>query len=157
MPASSKYAFMLDTLRAALKKDATFDVRKVFNVETATSTNKTAIYTNIIGDDALPEKLESASSYYGLRQCRVGIYAIQQTPVDSNDAGLDAVMHGQIVERIEKRLDAIAATLPAGTTTTAGYTITIHDIAQDRVTGFVSDGSQTVALMYEVLITYVQS
>ncbi|HBB26308.1 MAG TPA: hypothetical protein DCZ59_08590 [Bacteroidetes bacterium] len=157
MATTSKYAFMLDTVREALKKERTFDVRKVFNVETAMSTNKTAVYVNIISDEARPESLQDNRAYYGLRQCRVGVYAMQQTPVDSNDAGLDAVLHGQIAERIERRIDAILETLPVSDATTAGYTITLHNIEQDRVTGFVSDGSQAVALMYEVLITYVQS
>lgn len=157
MSVTSKYAFILDAIRTQLKKDATFDVRNVFNVETATSTNKTAIYTNIISDEARPSQSESVVSYYGARQCRVGIYAIQQIPVDSNDGGLDAIAHGQVVERIEKRLDVLSGSLPLQSTTDAGYSITIHDIAQDRVTGFVADGSQVMAVLYEVIVTYVQS
>ena len=157
MPTTSKFAYILDTVRGALKKDPTFDVRKVFNVETAMSTQKTAVYVNILSDEARPESFESSNASYGLRQCRVGIYAMMQTPVDSLDAGLDAVMHGQITERIEKRLDEVLETIPTSDTTAAGFTITLHNIEQDRVTGFVSDGSQTVALMYEALVTYMQS
>lgn len=157
MPASSKYAFILDTLRAELSKERTFDVRNVFNVETAMSTIKTSVYVNVISDEARPESFESSNAYYGLRQCRVGIYAMQQTPVDSLDRGNDAVLHGEIVERIEKRLDNILTILPKSDTTAAGYTITLHNCEQDRVTGYVSDGSQAVAVLCEVLITYVQS
>ena len=157
MATTSKYAFILDSLRAQLKKEASFDVRKVFNVETALSTSKTTVYVNIIDDSGRPEINEASQSYYGLRECRVGIYAIQQTPVDSNDQGTDAVLHGLIVEKIEKRLDALLLTFPVTDTTTAGYTVTLHNLQEDRVTGYVADGSQAVAVLYEVLITYIQS
>jgi hypothetical protein len=156
MATTSKYAFILDTLRAQLKKDPTFDVRKVFNLETALSTIKTSVYVNVIDDNPLGQVNESSGAYYGMRECRVGIYAIQHTPVDSNDFGTDAVLHGQIVERIEKRLDALNLTLPTADTTTAGYTVTIHSCREDRVTGYVSDGSQAVAILYETLFTYTQ-
>ena len=157
MATTSKYAFILDSLRAQLKKEASFDVRKVFNVETALSTSKTTVYVNIIDDSGRPEINEASQSYYGLRECRVGIYAIQQTPVDSNDQGTDAALHGRIVEKIEKRIDAMLLTLPSTDTTTAGYTVTLHNLQEDRVTGYVADGSQAVAVLYEVLITYIQS
>lgn len=156
MATTSKYAFIMDTLRAQLKKDPTFDVRTVFNLETALSTGKTSVYVNVIDDNPLGQVNESSGAYYGMRECRVGIYAIQHTPVDSNDFGTDAVLHGQIVERIEKRLDALNLALPTADTTTAGYTVTIHSCREDRVTGYVSDGSQAVAILYETLFTYTQ-
>lgn len=157
MATTSKFAFIMDTLRAQLKKDPTFDVRRVFNLETALSTSKTSVYVNIIDDNPLGQINESDAAYYGLRECRVGIYAIQHTPVDSTDQGTDAVLHGQIVERIEKRLDALNEALPPADTTVAGYTISIHACREDRVTGYVSDGSQAVAVLYEVVFTYTQT
>jgi hypothetical protein len=157
MATTSKFALFLDTLRAELKKDATFDVRKVFNIETALASNKTTVYVNIITDSPSPQTAENAAAYYGLRECRLGIYAIRQTPVDSLDAGNDAILHGEIVERIEKRIDAINSTFPVGDTTNAGYNVTVHSCREDNVTGYVSDGSQAVAVLYEVVITYVQS
>jgi hypothetical protein len=156
MATTSKYAFIMDTLRAQLKKESTFDVRKVFNLETALSTAKTSVYVNIIDDNPLGQVNESSAAYYGMRECRVGIYAIQHTPVDSNDLGTDAVLHGQIVEKIEKRLDAMNATFPTADTTTAGYLVSIHSCREDRVTGYVSDGSQAVAVLYEIVFTYTQ-
>lgn len=156
MATTSKFAFIMDTLRAQLKKDPTFDVRKVFNLETAVSTGKTSVYVNVIDDNPLGQINESNGAYYGMRECRVGIYAIQHTPVDSNDFGTDAVLHGQIVERIEKRLDAMNLAFPTADTTTAGYTVTIHSCREDRVTGYVSDGSQAVAILYETVFTYTQ-
>jgi hypothetical protein len=71
--------------------------------------------------------------------------------------GLGAINHGIIVEKIDKCIDAVAAELPTSETTAAGYDILIHSIDTSSVTGYVDDKGDNMAIMYEVVLTYVQS
>lgn len=153
MASTSRYAFVLDSLRSYLDDESTFDVRKVFTKETFTSNTKTLIYANIISDDLAQFSAESRLNY-GARTIKVGIYAVATKALDTADAGTGAILHGQIVEKIDARIDAWANTLPTGDTTTAGYTVTIHSIQTAGVTGHVDDKSPTVALLYELDVHY---
>jgi hypothetical protein len=156
MPTTSRYAYILDTLRAGLATETTFDVHKVFTKETFNSTTKTVIYCNIISDDLA--QLNAESKYiYDVRTIRCGIYAVALQGLDSNNAGTGAITHGSVVEKIDKVIDDLALTLPNGDTTSAGYTVTLHTIRTAGVTGHVDDKSAKIPLLYEVDINYTMS
>ena len=90
-------------------------MHKVFTKETFNSTTKTVIYCNIISDDLA--QLSAESKYiYDVRTIRCGIYAVALQGLDSNNAGTGAIMHGSVVEKIDKVIDTLAATLPTATT-----------------------------------------
>jgi hypothetical protein len=157
MATTSRYAFGLDLLRSKLELEPTFDVRRVFILEQVGSATKTEVYVNIISDDVETSQTESSYIHAPLRRMTIGIYAIAKNGLDSMNEGLGAINHGIIVEKIDKCIDAVAAELPTSETTAAGYDILIHSIDTSSVTGYVDDKGDNMAIMYEVVLTYVQS
>jgi hypothetical protein len=87
---------------------------------------------------------------------RVGCYAIQKNPLDSQELGTAALAHGVLAEKLDVVMDNVAAVLPYSDTTAQGYTITLHAIETNSVTGYVDDKSDKVALLYEATFTYLQ-
>lgn len=155
MPKTSRYELILDTIKNELSKDTSLVVSNVFTKETTISTERATIYVNVINDD-LDTILTESKYSAGIRNCKVGIYGIIKNSLDGNNVGTAAIAHGLLVEKIDKRIDNIAAALPVTDTTTAGYTISIHSIQSAGVTGFVDDKSDKVAILYECNVRYVQ-
>lgn len=145
----------LDLLRDKLTDDNTLNVINVFTKETILSTTKANVYVNIISDTLTPINTESAFKT-AVRRMLIGIYAVQKNPLDSQELGTAAIMHGQLSEKIDKVIDAVADELPYTDTTTAGYTVVLHSIETGNVTGYVDDKSDKVALLYEATISYLQ-
>lgn len=152
---TSKYAIALDLIREKLADDYTLNVVNVFTKETVLSNTKANVYTNIISDD-VAEDLVEYSYTPGLRKLRIGCYAIQKNPLDSQELGTAAIAHGILAEKIDKVMDNVANALPYADTTEQGYLIRLHGIETNSVTGYVDDKSDKVALLYEVTITYLQ-
>lgn len=155
MPKSSRYALILDTIKTELAKDVTLKIENVFTKETTISTTNATIYVNII-NDTLDTMSTESRHVPGLRECTVGIYGVIKNPLDGGNMGTAAIAHGLLVEKIDKRIDNIAASLPVTDTTTAGYTITMYSIRAGGVTGFVDDKSDKVAILYDCVVRYVQ-
>lgn len=144
---------ILDTLRTYLSAETTFDIHKVFTKETFTHNTKTVVYVNIISDDLAMITAESRQ-IYDKRVIRVGIYAVARQPLDTTNAGTGADKHGQVIEQIDKALDAMANALPISDTTTAGYTVTLHTVNTAGVSGLVDDKGDKIPLLYEADIVY---
>lgn len=153
---SSKYEIALDLIREKLADDYTLNPVNVFTKETVLSNTKANVYTNIISDDVAEDLVESRYTP-GLRKVRIGCYAVQKNPLDSQELGTAALMHGVLAEKLDKVMDNVAAALPHTDTTDQGYTITLHAIETNSVTGYVDDKSDKVALLYEATFTYIQS
>lgn len=155
MPKSSRYQLILDTIIAELAKDTSLKVERVFTKETTISTEKATIYVNVINDDL--NTLTTENRYNpGYRNCKVGIYGVIKNPLDGGNVGTASIAHGVLVEKIDRRIENIAAALPIADTTTAGFTITMHGIQAGGVTGFVDDKSDKVAILYECNVKYLQ-
>jgi len=103
---TSKYAIALDLIREKLAEDYTLNVVNVFTKETVLSNTKANVYTNIISDD-VAEDLVEYSYTPGLRKLRIGCYAIQKNPLDSQELGTAAIAHGILAEKIDKVMDSI--------------------------------------------------
>lgn len=156
MSKSSKYEIALDLIREKIADDYTLNPVNVFTKETVLSNTKANVYTNIISDDVAEDLVESRYTP-GLRKMRIGCYAIQKNPLDSQELGTAALMHGVLAEKLDKVMDNVAAALPHTDTTDQGYTIRLHAIETNSVTGYVDDKSDKVALLYEATFTYLQS
>lgn len=153
MATTSRNKFILDTLRTHLAAEPTFDVHKVFTKETFTHPTKTVVYVNIISDDLA--MLPAESRYvYNRRVIRVGIYAVARQSLDTANAGTGADKHGQVIEQIDKAIDAMANVLPITDTTTAGYVVTVHSVNTVGVSGLVDDKGDKIPLLYEADIAY---
>lgn len=152
---TSKYEIALALLRDKLAEDYTLKPVNVFTKETVLSNTKANVYTNIISDDVAEDLTESRFTP-GLRKMRVGCYAIQKNPLDSQELGTAALAHGVLAEKLDVVMDNVAAVLPYSETTEQGYTITLHAIETNSVTGYVDDKTDKVALLYEATFTYLQ-
>lgn len=155
MAKTSKYEIALDIIRGKIADDYTLQSVNVFTKETVLSNTKANVYTNIISDDIAEDLVESRYSP-GLRKMRVGCYAIQKNPLDSQELGTAAIAHGVLAEKLDRVMDAVASSLPYTDTTDQGYSITLHSIETNSVTGYVDDKSDKVALLYEITFTYLQ-
>lgn len=153
MATTSRNKFILDTLRTYLSAEPTFEVHKVFTKETFQHPTKTVVYVNIISDDLAMTPAESRY-IYNKRVIRVGIYAVARQALDTTNAGTGADKHGQVVEQIDKAIDAMANALPVTDTTTAGYVVTLYSVNTVGVSGFVDDKGDKIPLLYEADIAY---
>ena len=153
---TSKYEIALDLVREKVADDHTLKSVNVFTKETVLSNALANVYTNIISDDVAEDNMESRFSP-GLRKMRIGCYAIQKNPLDSQELGTAAIAHGVLAEKLDLVMDNVASALPYTDTTDQGYTITLHSIETNSVTGYVDDKTDKVALLYEATFTYLQS
>lgn len=156
MSKSSKYEVALELVRSKIADDADLLPVNVFTKETVLSNKKANVYMNIISDDLAQDVVESRYTP-GLRKLRLGCYAIQKNPLDSQELGTAALLHGVLAEKLDIVMDNVAAVLPWSEDTEQGYTITLHSVETNSVTGYVDDKSDKVALLYEVTFTYLQS
>ena len=105
---TSKYEIALDLLRDKLAQDYTLKPINVFTKETVLSNTKANVYTNIISDDVAEDLVESRYTP-GLRKMRIGCYAIQKNPLDSQELGTAALAHGVLAEKLDVVMDNVAA------------------------------------------------
>lgn len=149
----NKYKFFLDTIRTSLTIDTTLAVRPMWQSEESIPATKTLVYANIIQDQAVDERLENSRSTY-TRVCTVGIIA--RFTIPTSKTGNADKYYGDVIERINARLDALDTTLMSDPIlgTSPRYNITLYAIQRAASSGYIDDGGTDGVIQQELQLHY---
>ena len=151
---ANKHTHIIDTLTGVLDDETTFNVVSQFNTSASYDESKTLIYVNMIADSTEELLLENGATE-GKRVAECGIYAEWKSELDASMAE----EHGDIMEKIEYRLEGLQTTIrgsgDAGQTTSLYKTI-ILGVKMRECSGIVDDQGSVGKLLYQVHVIYQQ-